>query len=46
MPLAVQLLNFSNWPADVINKEIMASVIIKQQSKKKKKFYTFSMSNH
>lgn len=37
MPLAVQWLNFSNWPADVINKEIVASVIIKQQSKKKRK---------
>lgn len=34
MPLAVQWLNLSNWPDDVINKEIMAYVIIKQRSKK------------
>lgn len=30
MRLIVQWLNFSNWPAGVKNKEIMASAIIKQ----------------
>lgn len=34
MPSAVQWLNLSNWPDGVINKEIMACVIIKQRSKK------------